>query len=165
MQCLDYQPQVFTQGGGRVWQCCGCDKNYTRYLDVRKMENLKLLVGADLYRRAIVRAINIIQKESGIEYVCAGNVWQSGTLGSWCVAIWGSLACGREASRASICLPHCAWLPYFTPAQHRVWLSLHVLAYFLPISSGSEKYTTCTCQEDLATIHANLKLYNALYTT
>ena len=104
MQCLDYQPQVFTQGGGRVWQCCGCDKNYTRYLDVRKMENLKLLVGADLYRRAIVRAINIIQKESGIEYVCAGNVWQSRTpaqslglwprvwdsgLGSWCVAIWG----------------------------------------------------------------------------
>ena len=118
-QCLHYQPQVLTQGGSRVWQCCGCDKNYTRYLDVRKMENLKLLVGADLYRRAI-RAINIIQKESGIEYVCAGNVWQSGTLGSWCVAIWGSLACGREASRASICLPHCAWLPYFTPAQPRV---------------------------------------------
>ena len=179
-QCLDYQPQVLTQGGGRVWQCCGCGGYYTsgiistvywyytRYLDVKKWKIWNSWSGwfVQSFRRAIVRAINIIQKESGIEYVCAGNVWQSGTLGSWCVAIWGSLAvCGREASRASICLPHCAWLPYFTPAQPRVWLSLHVLAYFLPISSGSEKYTTCTCQEDLATIHANLKLYNALYTT
>ena len=35
-QCLDYQPQVLTQGGSRVWQCCGCGGYYTRYLDVRK---------------------------------------------------------------------------------------------------------------------------------